>query len=61
MVIEELKALSTRISEDVYAAISLEACVSGRKAIGGPARESVEYSIRNGRTSLDGFCKTKEL
>ena len=42
---EEFKACSDIIEEDIYNAIDLKTCVNDRKIIGGPARESVLYTI----------------
>ena len=43
--LSELKAHSQLFEEDVYKAIDLAACVSGRKVIGGPAPEEVRRQI----------------
>ena len=43
--LSELKTHSPLFAEDVYAAIDLAACVSGRKVIGGPAPEEVRRQI----------------
>ena len=43
--IEEYKAVCDRFDEDVYTAITLEACVNGRGTYGGPAAHSVESQI----------------
>ncbi|HHV60953.1 MAG TPA: argininosuccinate lyase [Clostridiaceae bacterium] len=51
----ELKSFSEIIGEDVYEYISLEACVSGRKVPGGPAREAVKSSIEKGRALIKSF------
>ena len=50
--IEEYKALSNVFEEDVYDAISLETCVMQRKAVGGPAPESVKKQIEYVRGKL---------
>lgn len=50
--IEEYKALSNVFEEDVYDAISLETCVMQRKAVGGPAPESVKNQIEYVRGKL---------
>ena len=42
---DEFKACSDIIEEDIYNAIDLKTCVNDRKIIGGPARESVLYTI----------------
>ncbi len=46
--LEEFKACSEIIDEDIYKAISLETCVNDRKIIGAPAKEAVMYSIEQG-------------
>lgn len=46
MTIEEYKALSPLIEEDVFTAISLEECVNKRSIIGGPAEETVLKAIK---------------
>ena len=45
---EEFKACSDIIEDDIYEAISLETCVNDRKVIGGPAKEAVLISIAEG-------------
>jgi len=45
MTLEEYKAVSTAIEEDVFKAISLEECVNKRSVIGGPAEETVKKAI----------------
>ncbi len=45
MSLEELKAISPVFEEDIYEAISLEACVSKRLTIGAPGREAMERVI----------------
>lgn len=47
--IQEFKGFSAKIEMDVYSEISLEKCVSGRNLPGGPAKESVLVTIRNGK------------
>ncbi len=42
---EEFKACSDIIEEDIYHAIDLKTCVNDRKIIGGPAKEAVQYTI----------------
>ena len=49
LTMEEFKAFSPKIEDDIYRAISLESCVSGRKLPGGPAPESVRASIENAK------------
>ena len=46
---EEFKNCSEIIEEDIYEAISLETCVNDRKIIGAPAKETVKYSIEDGK------------
>ena len=50
--LEEFKACSEIIEEDIYEAISLETCVKDRKIVGAPAREAVMYSIEKGEAFL---------
>ncbi|HEX2925493.1 MAG TPA: argininosuccinate lyase [Ruminiclostridium sp.] len=52
MTMEEFKGFSEKIQEDVYNEISLEKCVSGRKLVGGPARETEEKAIENAKLFL---------
>ena len=54
--LQELKTFSERFDEDVYQAIALETCVSGRKLPGGPAAESVQVSIQRAREQLNRNC-----
>jgi len=49
--IGEYKKLSSLFDTDVYEAISLDTCVNGRKADGGPAEEPVKKQI----DALKGF------
>ena len=51
--IEEYKALCETFDEDVYEAISLEACVMQRKADGGPAPEAVKAQIEYSKKALE--------
>lgn len=46
MAIEEYKAVSPLIEENVFTAISLEECVNKRSIIGGPAEETVLKAIK---------------
>jgi len=55
MTMEEFRSFSGSIDDDVYEAISLEKCVSGRCLVGGPARESVICSIENGKRFLSSL------
>ena len=43
--LDEFKACSDIIEEDIYHAIDLKTCVNDRKIIGGPAKEAVQYTI----------------
>ncbi len=49
---DEFKACSEIIEEDIYEAISLETCVNDRKIIGAPAKEAVLYSIEKGEAFI---------
>ncbi len=42
---DEFKACSDIIEDDIYHAIDLKTCVNDRKIIGGPAKEAVQYTI----------------
>ncbi|NLU52593.1 MAG: argininosuccinate lyase [Clostridiaceae bacterium] len=46
---EELHQFSDKIDMDIYDAISLQTCISDRKAPGGPSKESVTIQINNGK------------
>ena len=46
---EDFHACSPIIEDDIYQAISMEACVNGRSITGGPAKETVQKAIENGR------------
>lgn len=46
--LDEFKACSEIIDEDIYNAIDLKVCVDDRKITGGPAKEAVLYSIEKG-------------
>lgn len=52
---EEFKACSDIIQEDIYNAISMETCVNERKIIGAPAPEAVMYSVNKGREFLENI------
>ena len=45
LTLKDFRAISSLYEEDVYQALSLKPCVTGRKVYGGPARESVEKQI----------------
>ncbi|MBR6729340.1 MAG: argininosuccinate lyase [Clostridia bacterium] len=51
--LEEFKACSPLIEEDIYTAISMETCVGDRKLKGGPAPERVQQEIADGRAWLN--------
>ena len=55
--LDELRAFSPAFDDDVYAAISLAACVSARNLIGGPAPERVNAAIQQGRAWLKAFTE----
>ena len=55
--IEEFKACSDIIEEDIYEAIDLTTVVNGRKLIGGPAKEAVLYTIEQDQKWFDEFFK----
>lgn len=55
MSMEEFKSFSDKIQEDVYTEISLEKCVSGRKLVGGPARETEEKAIENAKAFISSL------
>jgi len=46
--LDEFKECSGLIEDDIYDAISMETCVSGRNIIGGPAKERTLAEIENG-------------
>ncbi len=50
--LDEFKALSPLIEDDIYDAISMETCVGDRKVKGGPAPERVKAEIQDGRKHL---------
>lgn len=52
--LEEYRKFSETFEKDVFDAISLENCVNGRKALGGPAPESTKIQIEQ----LDCFLKS---
>lgn len=55
MTMDEFKSFSDKIQEDVYAEISLEKCVSGRKLVGGPARETEEKAIEKAKAFISSL------
>ncbi len=52
---DEFKACSEIIEDDIYEAIALETCVNERKTIGAPSRDAVEYSINKGKEFLSNY------
>lgn len=52
---DEFKACSEIIEEDIYDAISLETCVSERKTIGAPSKGAVEFCINKGKDFLSQY------
>lgn len=52
---DEFKACSDIIEEDIYDAISMETCVNERKVTGAPAPEAVLYSIEKGKEFLNSL------
>ena len=54
--LEEYQAVSPAFEADVYDALSLEACVNGRKVYGGPAPEAVKEQI----AAIRAFVKERE-
>ena len=52
---DEFKACSDIIEDDIYDAISMETCVNERKVIGAPAPEAVMYSIGKGKEFLNSL------
>ncbi|MDR1961673.1 MAG: argininosuccinate lyase [Gracilibacteraceae bacterium] len=51
----ELRAASPVFADDVYEAISVEACVRARRVAGGPAPERVREAIRAARAELESL------
>lgn len=51
--LDELKAISPVFEEDIYDAISMEACVSRRLTIGAPGQEAMKAVIETERAYLD--------
>ena len=49
----EFKECSSLIEDDIYDAISMETCVSGRNITGGPAKEKVTKEIEDGYKFLE--------
>jgi argininosuccinate lyase len=47
--LEEFRAFSTKIDEDIYDYVTLEASVNARRATGGTAREAVQREIDRAR------------
>ena len=52
---DEFKACSDIIEDDIYDAISMETCVNERKIIGAPAPEAVMYSIGKAKEFLESL------
>ena len=55
LTLEELKTFSDLFEEDVFAACSMQACVSLRDVPGGPAPARVLASIESGENWLAAF------
>ena len=45
LALQDFRAVCGLFDADVYQALALKTCVNGRKAYGGPAKESVEKQI----------------
>ncbi len=58
--LEKYQEICALFADDVYAAISLEACVGGRSAFGGPAPEAVAVQIDAARRALHPIQTTEE-
>ena len=58
--LEQYQTVCALFASDVYAAISLEACVEGRKVFGGPAPEAVTVQIEQARRALHPNQTTEE-
>ncbi|MGI6031539.1 MAG: argininosuccinate lyase [Eubacteriales bacterium] len=56
LTLEELQAIHPVFGPDVYREVSLEACVEGRKAIGGPAPDAVRQQIQH----IEEFLKQEK-
>ena len=54
--IEDFKACSDRIEDDIYSLIDSASCVSSRKTEGGPAAECVAEQIRALKDFVKGRC-----
>ncbi len=52
---DEFKACSQIIEDDIYDAISLETCVGERKTIGAPSKDAVEFCINKGKEFLSNY------
>ena len=52
---EEFKACSDIIEEDIYKAIDLKTCVDDRNIVGGPAADAVKYAIEKGNAFINGI------
>jgi argininosuccinate lyase len=53
--LQQYQRFHPAISEDIYAYIAVEACVSRRRVIGGPAPEAVEAAIAEAAAWLESF------
>lgn len=51
--IEKYREFSELFNEDVYKAISLDACVAGRKTVGGPAPRNVNNQVQRIKTLFE--------
>ncbi len=54
--LEEYRKVSDVFDGDVYEAVDLDVCASGRKVIGGPAKEAVDRQIANLEAFLSQLC-----
>ncbi len=52
---DKYREFSELIEKDIYGYISLEACISRRKTVGGPSPVAVKSHIKNASGFLDGF------
>lgn len=53
--LEEFQRVSPAFSEDIYDAISLEACVGRRNTIGAPGPEALDYAIAQNESFLQSI------
>ena len=60
LTMDEMRSFSDMIEEDIYEAVSLEACVNGRAVTGGPSKLMTQSAIERAEEYLDKISNGKD-